>query len=100
MHADNDGARRADVAHVEGPSATSSPDNQDSGPFAYVLVAVVLALLVFVPASMGSCVRSVGRAGLAWRDYAGAEPVVDETGRPLGADRPPGLDGGHDLYNS
>lgn len=51
---------------IETASATTSPDNKDSGPFAYVLTAVVVGLLAPLMLGFSGCASSLGQVGGAW----------------------------------
>ncbi len=44
---------------IQSASATTSPDNSNSGPMAYVVTAIVLAVLLLLAGSLGSCATSV-----------------------------------------
>lgn len=46
---------RADTPIVESASATTDPDNQNSGPGAYIIFGVVVALLALLILSFSSC---------------------------------------------
>lgn len=45
----------ADTPIVESASATTDPDNQNSGPGAYIIFGVVVALLALLILSFSSC---------------------------------------------
>lgn len=52
---------------IEGPSATNSPDNSNSGAAAYVIFGVALAIVVLLLGSVVSCTSGVIQ--LALSDY-------------------------------
>lgn len=56
------------VRIIEGPSATNSPDNSNSGNGAYVIFAVAVAVVVLLASSLGSCVAGI--AELVTSDFA------------------------------
>ena len=60
MPEDNAPARRDETPVVEGPSATTDRDNANSGPAAYVIFAIAVALLVVLVMSLTSCVGALG----------------------------------------
>lgn len=49
---------------IESASATTSPDNSNSGPFAYVITIVVVGALLLLVTSLASFASSVGQAAL------------------------------------
>ncbi len=53
--------RRADAPIMESASGTTDPDNQNSGPGAYIIVALVLGVLLILTASLSSCTSRLSR---------------------------------------
>ena len=45
---------------IEGPSATTDPDNANSGPIAYVLFGLAIGVLALMLMSLTSCVDALG----------------------------------------
>ena len=65
---------------IESASGTTSPDNQNSGAFAYVVFGVVVGLLLLVVGGLSSCTSSLLRLaalGIGTVDEQGAEPTED-----------------------
>ena len=54
---------------IESASATTSPDNERSGPFAYILTAVVVAVLALLVMGFSGCVTSLGTLASAPGSY-------------------------------
>ena len=54
---------------IEGPSATNSPDNSDSGNAAYVIFAFAVAVVVLLASSLGSCVAGIARLATSGCGY-------------------------------
>lgn len=52
--------RRDETPVIEGPSATTDPGNADSGPTAYVVFAIAVALLALLVLSLTNCVSALG----------------------------------------
>lgn len=63
---------------IESASATTSPDNANSGPFAYVLTAVVVGVMLVVVTSLSSCASAIGQVAV--------NEVLDGGGRHEGYD--------------
>lgn len=49
---------------IESASATTSPDNANSGPFAYVVTAIAVALALAVASAITGCVSALGQYAL------------------------------------
>lgn len=65
----SDADERGQKSVIEGPSATTDPDNANSGPGAYLLFALAIALLVALYLGLASCVDSLGAiAANTYRD--------------------------------
>lgn len=56
MHTDTDAAHGGGV--IESASATTSPDNAHSGPFAYIFTAIILVVSVILASLLGSGLAS------------------------------------------
>lgn len=68
---------------IESASATTSPDNANSGPFAYVVTAIAVALALAATSAVTGCVSALGQYALDgsgdW-GYAYDDPyLVDDT---------------------
>lgn len=62
---------------VESASATTSPDNSNSGPFAYILVACVAGVLLLLAASLASCASAIGQVATGGLDGFGLDYTYD-----------------------
>lgn len=51
-----------DAPVIESASATTSPENSDSGPAAYVILGIVVALLALLSFSLSSCSSALSAA--------------------------------------
>ena len=69
---------------IESASATTSPDNARSGGAAYVVFAIVAALLLVVVSGLSSCTGAV--ADLAWRNTDGRSRSFSYVMDPYGHD--------------
>lgn len=70
---------------IETASATTSPENSDSGNGAYVLVAVVLLVLLLLSSSVASCTSQLVEGYLPYSDgYPEAQPLEPDDGYGLG----------------
>ncbi|MBM6774045.1 hypothetical protein [Olsenella profusa] len=54
---------------IEGPSATTDPENARSGNAAYVIFGVAVAVLVLLALSLSSCATSLTQFGLSQVDW-------------------------------
>lgn len=81
-------------AIVESASGTTSPDNADSGPFAYVAFGIGVALLALLVLSFTSCVGSVAKIAAvgAERNDVRVRDLLPDGGVRFDYD-PDGIDG-------
>lgn len=75
---------------IESASATTSPDNSDSGPLAYVVTGVVVLLLVLMVSGFSGCAAAMGR--LAAGSVSGVAGDGFGTALPEDWPDPEGLD--------
>lgn len=76
---------------IEGPSATTDPENSRSGNAAYVIFGVGVAVLVLLALSLSSCATSLAQFGLSRVDWDSPSYQID-LGDPTD-ELPFGLDG-------
>lgn len=76
MSEKSQGTEWKDAPVIESASATTSPENSDSGPAAYVIFGIVVALLALLSFSLSSCSSALSAATMVsvtddWgvRDY-------------------------------
>lgn len=73
---------------IEGPSATNSPDNANSGPAAYVIFGVAVALVVLLATSVTGCVAGVAQLAVSdfgyYSDSLGEKDIHDMLDELLG----------------
>lgn len=87
-----EGTARPDAPRViEGPSATTDPDNSHSGNAAYVIFGVAVAALVLLALSLSSCANSLAQLGLSHVGWGSSDYYVEWDGH--GDELPYGLDG-------
>ena len=68
---------------IESASATTSPDNANSGPFAYVVFGVVIGLLVLLGVGISSCASALAAfAPQDGRGYADEDTYGEPTDSP------------------
>ena len=73
-----EGTTRPDAPSViEGPSATTDPDNSRSGNAAYVIFGVAVAALVLLALSLSSCASSLAQFGLSHVDWDSSDYHID-----------------------
>ena len=58
--------------YIESASATTNPDNANSGAKAYVIAAIAIVVLIGISIGIGSCAALVGRAAYASRGSLGS----------------------------
>ena len=58
--------------YIESASATTNPDNANSGAKAYVIAAIAIVVLIGISIGIGSCAALVGRAVYASRGSLGS----------------------------
>lgn len=58
--------------YIESASATTNPDNANSGAKAYVIAAIAIAVLLGISIGIGSCAALVGRAAYDSRGSLGS----------------------------
>ena len=58
--------------YIESASATTNPDNANSGAKAYVIAAIAIVVLIGISIGSGSCAALVGRAAYASRGSLGS----------------------------
>lgn len=89
---------------IETASATTSPDNANSGPRAYLITAFGLLAAMFLALSMGSCVAATLKSAYylveddvvdyltdtGYLDPSGGYGAVGDYGQPFGYDEEPG----------
>lgn len=51
--------------YIESASATTNPDNANSGAKAYVIAAIAIVVLIGISIGIGSCAALVGRAAIS-----------------------------------
>lgn len=62
MSEKSQGTEWKDAPVIESASATTSPENSDSGPAAYVIFGIVVALLALLSFSLSSCSSALSAA--------------------------------------
>lgn len=62
MNEKSQGTEWKDAPVIESASATTSPENSDSGPAAYVIFGIVVALLALLSFSLSSCSSALSAA--------------------------------------
>ena len=58
--------------YIESASATTNPDNANSGAKAYVIAAIAIVVLIGISIGIGSCAALVGKAAYASRGSLGS----------------------------
>lgn len=86
------GTARPGAPHViEGPSATTDPDNSRSGSAAYVIFGVAVAVLVLLALSLSSCASSLAQLGLSRVGWGSSDHYVEWDGHDDATDAVEGL---------
>jgi hypothetical protein len=65
---------------IETASATTSPDNANSGPFAYIITAIAIGALLLFSAAMGGLCSAIISAAAENSTYAGSSLPFDDYG--------------------